>query len=464
MSAPIRYERFQGFWGVLGGRLFRQRRFRSSSLCRLKFSLSSVVGEFESYFLGGLIRPYFRKVPKYKDSATIVLFLYLLGSICNVLFSPSLNRFLSASSKYGYGFSPTRTRIESGVISPWSVNPRFASHSFSRNHFITADVVSTDLHSATISADGKFGFRGATYDSSVMPSDPNFSISSLSIRLTEAIFQPAAPNKYAKFAAALAASASGTYTICTVVPFNSLRSSMFVVPSENVLSGNNLGVSDFSISKRVIFSCSSLSAASMLLLRSFSTSSSSFLARSFAFPARSLALPACTSVPCASILAAPAANSALAALSLTIATNAPVFPRIAISTPPAAIPTSNSPRTPSATNAEPSNSQTYLEVGGFSGECIVPRRNSRKSCRRSHITTATSITTPVTTTDVQTYSQNSSTDQEVSRLLSVLSKADSSMDRFYKHAFRLIILQIVSVGLIFLIAIGYVIVVSTRER
>jgi hypothetical protein len=38
------------------------------------------------------------------------------------------------------------------------------------------------------------------------------------------------------------------------------------------------------------------------------------------------------------------------------------------------------------------------------------------------------------------------------------------MDRFYKHAFRLIILQIVSVGLIFLIAIGYVIVVSTRER
>src|SRR5205807_4163604 len=89
----------------------------------------------------------------------------------------------------------------------------------------------------------------------------------------------------------------------------------------------------------------------------------------------------------------------------------------------------NSPATPPVTNAAPSNPNTSKEVLGFVGGRKIPRLNSCKSSRCSLMMTKISNATPMTTRADQKLSQESSDDQDASKLLSSVLSADSSIKK-----------------------------------
>ena len=95
---------------------------------------------------------------------------------------------------------------------------------------------------------------------------------------------------------------------------------------------------------------------------------------------------------------------------------------------------------------------------------MVPRRKSSHSRTHSPTTTKKSMMTPATTTRSQTTSQYSSDDKQVSRLLSELRKADSSMDRHYDRVARVMLHQMIAIGVIFLVAMGFAGYAIVRER
>jgi hypothetical protein len=84
----------------------------------------------------------------------------------------------------------------------------------------------------------------------------------------------------------------------------------------------------------------------------------------------------------------------------------------------------------------------------------MPRSHSCRSSRYSFTTTTNSIATPITTRTIQNFSQASSDDQEFSRLLSLASRVDGSMGRFYESAYRTAVMQMVGIGACFVIAIA----------
>ncbi len=155
----------------------------------------------------------------------------------------------------------------------------------------------------------------------------------------------------------------------------------------------------------------------------------------------------------ASFSFADARSFALAASPSTSATSWRVASRISLSIFPARVWIANSPATPIATRPAPSSSNANFAIFGFPGELIVPRRYSWSSFWYSVRTIAISITTPTTTSAVQKLSQLSREDQEASRLLSLLSRADMSMKRFYEHAEFIATVQAVVIGILFLSAI-----------
>ena len=95
--------------------------------------------------------------------------------------------------------------------------------------------------------------------------------------------------------------------------------------------------------------------------------------------------------------------------------NSPFFVRRPVCTVPLLMSTPNSPATPIATRAAPSNSKQSLHPLGLWGERIVPRWYSSRAPRYSHRTNPTSSTTPITTSATKRYSQSSSEREVLSR-------------------------------------------------
>ena len=151
-----------------------------------------------------------------------------------------------------------------------------------------------------------------------------------------------------------------------------------------------------------------------------------------------------------------ASFSALAALSSTIDTSLAVSSRISVSTFAILIPTKNSPKTPMATSAHPAKDIANFALGGSSGEWIIPLQKPSQSVRYSNAIGTTSTVTPMNTSNAQPHNQCSSEHQDVSKAVSAILKADSSMRRCYDRAEQILLTQILAVFLLYATAIVYV--------
>lgn len=137
--------------------------------------------------------------------------------------------------------------------------------------------------------------------------------------------------------------------------------------------------------------------------------------------------------------------------------NSPFFARNLVWRLPLLISTPSSPATPMATSKAPSSSKTNFRVFGDWGRNLTRMKSSRSSwC--SHMTKATSSTTPSTTRATNTYSQTSSESIEISRALIEIRRAmaelaivEESMDHLRRTCVKALAVTLASVvALIFM--------------